>query len=379
MRLIMFDALQRIIFCITDKCDLRCKYCLNEKSNRTISFNSAKQMIDVLMKSKKRIVEVNFSGGEPLMGHRIIKKIIEYANREAFKKKKIIKYLIISNGTILNEEIISMIKKNNIDFIISVDGSKESHDKNRIFRNGRGSYDLIKKNIEKMQDKGIKASISFVFNYNNDITRDLDALLTLRPKNVYINLEIHSNYDSCEKKAYGRSKRDDISRKIARWYVNFFEKNQELPPMPVLNQWLKAQYDYEKYGISTKKKICISGAGRSICVDEKSRIYPCTLYKARNELLIGNANKIDEKRYEMLRVALTAYSADVNFKKCLECRANKVCNKLMCPIINTFAVGEASPNTTSFCEYALFFFDTTTRIWRKLKKRKNFLKLIKNC
>lgn len=54
----------------------------------------------------------SFLGGEPLLAFSLIKKLVEYTLHKYSSKK--IKFLILSNGALLNKEIAEFIKDNNI-------------------------------------------------------------------------------------------------------------------------------------------------------------------------------------------------------------------------------------------------------------------------
>ena len=64
--------------------------------------------------------------------------------------------MMTTNATVLNQEIIDFIKENNIALSVSVDGTKYAHDQYRKFENGKGSYELVCKNITELIKNGIK-------------------------------------------------------------------------------------------------------------------------------------------------------------------------------------------------------------------------------
>jgi len=95
-------------------------------------------------------ISLIFTGGEPLLNFKTIKSAVEYAQVEAERKRKKAKFLIATNGTLFNNEIISFIKENQIEVQISLDGDKETHDRMRIFPDGRGSYRVISRWLPKL-------------------------------------------------------------------------------------------------------------------------------------------------------------------------------------------------------------------------------------
>lgn len=55
--------------------------------------------------------------------------------------------VILSNGTLLNEKNIKKIKKSKLKLMVSLDGFSESQNYQRVFPNGTGTYDIVKKNL----------------------------------------------------------------------------------------------------------------------------------------------------------------------------------------------------------------------------------------
>ena len=59
---------------------------------------------------------------------------------------------IITNGTIINDDIIETLREyDNVDIQLSVDGLQKDHDFYRVYKNGRGSFNTIEKNIPKFK------------------------------------------------------------------------------------------------------------------------------------------------------------------------------------------------------------------------------------
>jgi uncharacterized protein len=137
---------------IAQDCNLSCKYCFLEKGSfgakrRRMSAEVALASVDFLLRESRDSENISliFTGGEPLLNFKAIKSAVEYARVEAERREKKTKFLIATNGTLFNDNIISFIKKNQIEVQVSLDGDEETHDKMRILPNGRGSYNTIKK------------------------------------------------------------------------------------------------------------------------------------------------------------------------------------------------------------------------------------------
>jgi len=156
------NDIRKMTLQVTQQCNLRCGYCpysgdgelQRTHTNKRMSFETARKAIDFLIHHSKEaeIVNIGFYGGEPLLEFELIKKCVEYIKKKAEGKK--VSYVITTNATLLNEEIVEYFEKNDIRISISLDGPREIHNKNRRFASdGRGSFDTVMEKIEMIKNK----------------------------------------------------------------------------------------------------------------------------------------------------------------------------------------------------------------------------------
>lgn len=153
----------QLILEVTQKCNFRCFYCiysgkynyLRSHSNRSMTFEIAKKSIDIfrsLVRTRQRSsnpISIAFYGGEPLIEFPLITKCVKYIY-EKFNKEEV--YLLITtNGSILNDKIAAFLVNNRIHINISLDGPADEHDKNRIFQNGKGTFNTVWNNISYLK------------------------------------------------------------------------------------------------------------------------------------------------------------------------------------------------------------------------------------
>lgn len=174
---------------LTQMCNLRCDYCIyseNSSYNRyhsdhKMSFETAKKLIDFYhahsIDSEK--IAIAFYGGEPLLEFELIKRIVGYAN-EVFEGKPIL-YRMTTNATLFTDEAIEFFFDSGNDFfiLISLDGPKSIQDKNRKFPNGKGSYDMILKNIQKIYNKNPENLKKLHFNTVIDPQNDYSEIVKI--------------------------------------------------------------------------------------------------------------------------------------------------------------------------------------------------------
>lgn len=181
--LILRNGLQELILEITQKCNLRCKYCVYSESYpgvrgynpKDMSEDTALKALDVyfsLLKEGRaynpyREPSIAFYGGEPLLNFELIKTCINYVTENY---KDFNPYFVMTiNSTLLSEEIVTFLSKHNCEIILSIDGPKEEHDRNRVFPGGTGSFDLIMENLRFLAGSNLKVYCQSVYDVKTDI------------------------------------------------------------------------------------------------------------------------------------------------------------------------------------------------------------------
>ena len=181
----LYTKIEQLILQVTQQCNLRCEYCAYSgiyRNNRThanerMSLYNAKRAIDMYIERSVELPEVNISfyGGEPLLEFRMIKQCVDYANNLVEGRK--IRFHMTTNGTLLTDDVIKYLVKNDFVLSISLDGSKEEHDINRKFANGKGSFDLIIQNIMRIKELYPEYSKQIMILTTVNPYHDLDCVL----------------------------------------------------------------------------------------------------------------------------------------------------------------------------------------------------------
>ena len=145
------------IFVVTTACNAGCVYCQARDADRTsalfMSEEVADRAVDVALQSPARCLTFEFQGGEPLLNFAIIKHIVSYA--ESHKGMHDIEYSIVSNLTLLDDEIIDFFAEHDVNVSTSVDGPKRLHDENRPYRVGGGTFRDMTSAVSKMRKNGL--------------------------------------------------------------------------------------------------------------------------------------------------------------------------------------------------------------------------------
>ena len=128
---------------ICHDCNLRCRYCFADEgayhsAREFMSEETAKKAIDFLIENSgnRKVLEVDFFGGEPLMCLDTIKNIVYYAKEKAAARGKKFLFTTTTNALLLNEEAIEFFNAEMENVVLSLDGSKQVHDAIRKTVNG---------------------------------------------------------------------------------------------------------------------------------------------------------------------------------------------------------------------------------------------------
>jgi uncharacterized protein len=144
--------LENYVIHITKECNCSCKYCYEKDKVSTYSWFDIEKLLNNIKEYNKEF-SIEFLGGEPLLAFDLIKKSCDYL--ESFEDIHVLQYIISSNGTILNQEIIDFLKNTQkVIMAFSIDGT-EFMNCLRTFKNGYNTHSTIIENIKVLQNNNI--------------------------------------------------------------------------------------------------------------------------------------------------------------------------------------------------------------------------------
>ena len=166
----------QIIVKLTTNCNLNCIYC-SEGDKKAVTlkkemlFKAIDELPLLLDKINDKNITLLWHGGEPLsVGKEYLTEVMQYATEKL--KNYHIKFLIQTNGTLIDDEWISIFCKFKVGIGISLDGYKELHDNNRLTKNGEATFDLIVKNMQKLKNAGVNYGTLMVLNTSRQINME---------------------------------------------------------------------------------------------------------------------------------------------------------------------------------------------------------------
>ncbi|MDD2217159.1 MAG: thioether cross-link-forming SCIFF peptide maturase [Eubacteriales bacterium] len=153
------DDIKALCLHVAHNCNLNCEYCFASQGHykgesALMSFEVGKRALDFLVENsgKRRNIEVDFFGGEPLLNWDVVKQLVAYARSIEKEHNKNFRFTLTTNGMLIDDDVIEFSNKEFYNVVLSLDGRKEIHDARRPDYSGNGSYDTIVPKFRKLVD-----------------------------------------------------------------------------------------------------------------------------------------------------------------------------------------------------------------------------------
>lgn len=387
------SGFSQITLKVTEQCNMRCEYCIYSEhypdtkyySDVYMEWETAKKAIDDYLahfyhtwkRNNGRKPVIAFYGGEPLLGFNIIKKTVLYV--EACYSQYKFNYTITTNGLLLSDDEISeFLKQHGFWIIVSIDGTKRNHDRYRITRNGKPTYDYIMNIVdEKFSDYD---NIFSVCCY--DVTSDL--------------LELTEFYEEMDRRKGGKFPPVLRASRINSAFTDFYDNvtneqfaehqrqieilrnkyldcilNDEAPPIFIsllFSQIFISISERLKF-IANNPFYCCSCAscvpGDRLCV-ESNGVYKICEKTNMQGLEMGTCD--EGFNLDLVKNAVCQYNEYI-LKKCKECNCSRICS--LC-----YASIKTSPTLEldgkNFCKRTKEFLVNCLAAYTSIAKKKRF-------
>lgn len=325
-----YFKLKDITINVTNSCNLNCAYCFeHNKNGLKMSTNMVEKIIDksyenyVLNNETKFPFVVNFFGGEPFLAFDVMEHAMKYANN----KKYNISFGVTTNLTMLTDHMIDIIEEYELGLLVSVDGIKKIHDRNRC-----NSYDIVISNLKKLIDRGLKHLIEIRMTVMpadlKDLLSGIQELYNLGLDNIAPVPVTDTKWED-----YDYMNLRDEMIKIWEWAFSIYndENNKRNLSIKCIDDYLEMVLCPDIL-LPEQRKVCTAGTFSSCSFGVDGDILPChqrhTISDHYDELVMGNINDDEIKKINFNNQTI----ANEN-KNCDVCNARAIC-KGGCPSEN---------------------------------------------
>lgn len=308
-------------FLATDACNFKCKYCFVEEAYKEypsnyLSIEGAEKVADFLL-SCKELNRIIFYGGEPLLNRpsmiAVLKKV--KAHNEGKPKERRIALNILTNGSLIDDGAIQIIKEYGLIVGVSIDGMRDAHDKMRITRAGTPTFDSVMAGWKKLKDNGINAGISFTLGSHNinDLERHVEWVCSeLKPESIGFNLpsEVPGKGNPADVPIEISSEKLIKASEICKKYGVFEDRfyNRRVKTFIAKEFWYKD----------------CSGVGSEIAVAPDGTIGPCHAHVSTRKYFIKPPKTEEELlKTDIWKEWFSRYP--INMPECSHCPAISLC------------------------------------------------------
>jgi len=156
---------------VTNACNLRCAYCYLDKTGEAMTEEVGRAAVDAVFRSAQAngfgAVKLKYAGGEPSLNFDLVRTLHEYARHKASRAGLQLRAVMLSNGVALMPKMLDWLRDENVRLMISLDGVGSAHDAQRTFINGRGTFDLVARNVDRALARGLTPHLSITVTARN--------------------------------------------------------------------------------------------------------------------------------------------------------------------------------------------------------------------
>lgn len=328
----------RLTINMTSKCNLACRYCYANKGDygQTVEMHISEQTVLNTIQAVTQIFPqgiefIQFFGGEPLLNKELMFKVVPIINL-VFKEKKLPlpKYVIVTNGTLVDDECIDFFVKYFESVTISLDGCKEINDYNRFYslNSNESVYDKICETIKRIKEKDKNFNIccegtinkAHICDYKKN--KDVGNFYSVMKKGFdYFQASPVFGYNDDDVNLQNVDEKDILEYFDKLICKSIYKENGKIKkyiPSKDLYEILRDRIDVGNG----------CGANESdIAVDVGGNLYPCFMFIGDSDFFIGNVNNFDLNNCLSKRNIILQNMAKANKnEKCNSCWAEKLCS-----------------------------------------------------
>jgi uncharacterized protein len=289
--------LHRLAIMLTEHCNIDCPYCYEHRDpeifynpdprKRTMSEDSALDLLERAYRVWPEIGALFFFGGEPLLKRQLIQRICKAVMTEEISGVAVKpRFAMITNATMLDEEARDMVRNYNFGLNISLDGPPIVNDLTRIDRRGRGTSSRSMENLKKLRDAGGSYHIEATFSRYH-----LKAGVSVMDMMDYFYDEhgvtvLHAPWVSASAEDSYYLTDDEIVAAYVPAIEYSLENLRKGTPKVIflVDEWLKVLKSYDP----SKGRTYCPAFFSDLSMNPAGDIYPCFMFNGYRELKMGN-------------------------------------------------------------------------------------------
>jgi uncharacterized protein len=156
---------------VTNACNLACPYCYVHKSREAMDEATATETVDALVKSAVghgfTAIRLKYAGGEASLNASVLFALHDHARDRCAEAGLTLSAVLLSNGVAISDRLARELVARQIAVMVSLDGIGAAHDAQRPTLNGRPSFAMVQRSLDRLRTAGASPHLSITITGRN--------------------------------------------------------------------------------------------------------------------------------------------------------------------------------------------------------------------
>lgn len=259
---------------VGNNCNLHCEYCyampFRCKNIKVLELDVLEKIVKEAFETSDNVI-ITWHGGEPTMpGVEYYKKYIQLVKKYKQPGQNIVN-MIQTNATLITDEFAEFFNQENFIVSVSIDGDEETHNRNRHYVSGKGSYSETMKGVQLLRKHNIFPPVIATVSQNtyDDCEKTFQSFID----EGFTEIKYSPVYDSVD---------DVFSISCDQWYeyiktvfdtwLSMGNENIKVREIDEVLEWFTG----ETINTCSSTNSCVNW----ISIDENGDVYPCEYLRA---------------------------------------------------------------------------------------------------
>ena len=276
------NEMKLLVLRLTERCNLRCRYCYaarDEEAPFDMDAETAIHAVELCCTEGGQL-KIQFTGGEPLLKLDVMEAVHDFGRRTGRK----LSLSVQTNGTLLSPEVCRRLKAIRCGVGVSLDGVGEANAL-RCFPAGSSSFDAVAAGIRSLGSAGMQCGLTPVVTRQNAAMLGQIPDLALYFGNVGgVGLDLF--------RPIGRGSEQDMAadcEALEAGLRSLKKKVQELNAAGIPFRFRELARIQKRRSLnSCSGSYCYAQMDASLCVDGRGDMWPCSSFAGDKRFYLGN-------------------------------------------------------------------------------------------
>ncbi|KUO94619.1 radical SAM/SPASM domain-containing protein [Ferroacidibacillus organovorans] len=321
------DKSMQLIILPTEECNFRCKYCYESFKRGQMAPNVIEGVKNLITQKSTHLdnLIISWFGGEPTEAPDVVFEISQHAQRMCEINNVQFRSGMTTNGYNLNPQLFARLIECNVrHYQITVDGSKDNHDRNRVLRYGGGTFETIVHNLIEMSHTDYDFRVTLRVNFTPDSLTGMELFI----KKLFDLLQGDNRFSPFFQAVgrWGGPNDDELSvcseSDALKERYNLFDKARSIGfSAPLLSE-----------GLIPGGSVCYAAKPWSFVIGSGGALHKCTVALDDDRNRVGFLNQDGTLMVNNDKFDLWVHQNEETDHNCQRCFFRPACQGAACPL-----------------------------------------------